>query len=257
MMILRFLAQSYLWIGLGAASSYYYSTKLINGLEFNLLYALFLLSSTACLYNILASFKRKLDTRILLTISFTALTGAAALLKLADPILVLYLIPAVVIGFMYGYKGGLRKVPYLKVFLIAIIWVYTSAVIPLLKSDLIYEFSQVQFLLSMVLFLLGITIPFDVRDIYYDAPSIKTMPQVLGVKWSILLSVFSIAISGYLTYSYIHSSGYSTTFLWVLLWLPISLFLVGFSTEKRPKLYFTILLDGLLIIQGVLAYSFC
>ncbi len=254
MRIIKALIQSYIWIGLGAACTYYYSATMISGLEFNPVYVLLIFSSTTCLYTILGNFKRTLNTGAAIKIGISGLISISALWELADYRVFMLLIPSVIVGVFYGYKGGLRRVPYLKVFLIALIWVYTTTFVPLVISDVVFESAQFYFMLSMVLFLLGITIPFDVRDIYFDSPSIKTLPQVMGEKQSILLSVICVAMSGLMTIYLLNQGVLLITNYLIMLWFPISLLAVGCSKNSRPSLYFTGLLDGLLVLQGILAF---
>jgi len=256
MRILSALIQSYVWIGLGAASTYFYSCQLINNLDFNPAYALLIFSSTCCLYTILGNLKRQVKLSSALMISITTLLVLIALIKLSDFQTFILLIPSVLIGFLYGYKGGLRRVPYLKVFLIALIWVYTTIFIPLMQSDLLFEISQVYFIISMILFLLGITIPFDVRDVYFDSPSIRTLPQVMGIKKSIVFSVFCVVMSAFFSVIFMNETGTLSNNYLALTWFPITILAVAFSKDTRPSFYFTGLLDGLLLLQGFLAYFF-
>jgi len=48
--------------------------------------------------------------------------------------------------------------------------------------------------LSRLFFVLAITIPFDIRDLSFDSLSMKTIPQIFGVKKSIYLSLSFLVI---------------------------------------------------------------
>jgi len=188
-----------------------------------------------------------------LLLSLTALIAGISFFRFAEIRDLLYLAPSVIVGFFYGFKGGLRLVPYLKVFLIACIWVYTTSVVPqsicsvtLDRSDLILVFAQ-------FFFLLGITIPFDVRDIQYDSPHMRTFPQVFGVKQSIYISGICVMLSGVIISLLSYEITMNKGFWAVLIWVPISLLAVLKTTSSRHNLYFTFILDGLLILQGLAA----
>lgn len=93
---------------------------------------------------------------------------------------------AVLLGFAYatplfGIKKPLRELPHLKIHLIALVWILSCFVFPQLNRNEVYTFDFSWPLLSYFYFV-GITIPFDMRDVLNDYSSQKTIPQVLGVQ---------------------------------------------------------------------------
>ena len=111
-------------------------------------------------------------------------------------------LPIIGLGFVsiiYGlpiYKNGshlfrLRDVPGLKIFLIAFVWAYVTEGLPaLINGEPLYFLA----LFERFLFIFAITIPFDIRDLNYDASHLATIPQYFGVnnaKWMALFAIFS------------------------------------------------------------------
>jgi hypothetical protein len=89
-----------------------------------------------------------------------------------------------------------RNIPLLKIFIISFAWVYTILLIGNASTcKVISEF------LSLYLFIIGITIPFDICDMEED--TIFTIPKYLGIrksKFASCLCLFSSALSFVLTF---------------------------------------------------------
>jgi hypothetical protein len=106
--------------------------------------------------------------------------------------------------------------------------------------------------LSRVLYIAGLTIPFDVRDLDVDHAYMKTLPQSIGVKRSLNVAMMLVGMS----------SG-----VWLLMGtmgvmdmrLAIALAIHGLLTVvlvsprntgvKRHEYYYSIILDGMLVLQ--------
>jgi len=65
---------------------------------------------------------------------------------------------------------ALRDIPFLKIFVIAFVWALVTGLLPLISSkDLIQiNLQHILFLTKQFLFVVAITIPFDIRDMKYD-----------------------------------------------------------------------------------------
>lgn len=99
---------------------------------------------------------------------------------------VIVLFFAVLIGIAYatpllGFKKPLREIPYIKIHLIALVWVLSCFVFPQLNQNGVFTFDLTWPLLAYVYFV-AITIPFDMRDVLNDFPTQRTIPQLLGIK---------------------------------------------------------------------------
>ncbi len=87
-----------------------------------------------------------------------------------------------------------RNFPGIKIFCIALAWAGITVLFPLveigfsLNNSVIIEFAQ------RFLFIIVITLPFDIRDIYFDSKSLKTIPQVFGIFYSKIFGVLLMII---------------------------------------------------------------
>ena len=116
---------------------------------------------------------------------------------IAPPSVRLALLPAAGLAFGYGLPYlplplhlRLRRRNYLKIFLIAGVWAWVAVAIPWAGAGLnLAEGGGWSLLASRFLFVVAITLPFDIRDIETDrVQRIRTLPAVLGVSRSITLS---------------------------------------------------------------------
>ena len=98
------------------------------------------------------------------------------------------------------FFGGLRFLPYLKSFMIAACWASVVVILPLRNHQI--ELDRVAWLiwLQMALWTFSTMIPFEIRDISNDSESMKTIPQVFGVRGAKMigtLMLFGVVVLSY------------------------------------------------------------
>lgn len=114
---------------------------------------------------------------------------------------VLWLLPFVLVTFFYvnpfsvkNKKRSLRNIGLIKLFLVAISWAGVTVIIPLVQHRIGIGFEEVIIFLQRFLFVMAITIPFDIRDATYDNERLKTLPQAIGVQKSKWLGLVFLII---------------------------------------------------------------
>lgn len=75
----------------------------------------------------------------------------------------------------------LRKIPFLKIFLISFSWAFSTAALIYFENSLDFNQNYYVSIISRTCFILGITIPFDIRDVKHDRLKLNTIPLVFGV----------------------------------------------------------------------------
>lgn len=105
-----------------------------------------------------------------------------------------WMLVPVLIGVLYtGFPGtryhGLREIPVLKAFLVALVWTMLTFLIPHFL-EYATEKKQIIFLHQFLLFW-SIAIWFDWRDKSYDHPKMFTIPQLTGTAGTTLFSVLA------------------------------------------------------------------
>ncbi|MEN8800337.1 MAG: hypothetical protein ABF293_13860 [Flavobacteriaceae bacterium] len=95
---------------------------------------------------------------------------------------------------------NLRSLGVLKVVLVAISWttvtVYLLAVFE--GSDWDWDLNIVA--LQTFLLVVSLIIPFEIRDMQFDPPDIRTIPRRIGVKWTKRLGILLIFLSTFLLF---------------------------------------------------------
>lgn len=81
-----------------------------------------------------------------------------------------------------SHHRNLRKISGLKIYIIAVVWAGVTVLLPVLESGLMPYWDVWVMFAQRLLFVLVLMIPFEIRDIAYDDRSLKTLPQVVGIK---------------------------------------------------------------------------
>ena len=138
-----------------------------------------------------------------------------------------------------------RSIPFLKVFLISYVWASISSILPAIDTR---EFSQeyVWIFTSHFLFILAITLPFDIRDLKTDLKNnIITVPNVIGITGTKIFALSTLFLSNLIII-------YQKQGLALLAVFIIAGFLIIKSSPKRKDHYYTIFIDGTIILYFVI-----
>ncbi|MVZ64923.1 hypothetical protein GQF61_03600 [Sphingobacterium sp. DK4209] len=158
-----------------------------------------------------------------------------------------------------GEWRGLRQVPGLKLFYIAVVWSLSSVGLPVvelyLEGDSINWFTANYLGLVKILFLLVCTLPFDIRDIEQDTKyNLKTLPTIVGEQAAInlayLLGIAHLFLIAFSPYSIPVKAGMLLTTVLILVLMKSVLFT---SKKNYHSVY---LLDLALIVQWLLVLLF-
>lgn len=267
MKIIKWVIDSHIWIGLGSVGLAIFTLRTINK-EIDLDLLSFLFTSTFFIYNFQSLIKWKgrkalsanrslvrlkelkwitlLSFLALIPISYTLDLDEISFLVIFGLISVFY---ATKLNWTKKKKTDLRSIPFIKIYLIALVWVGVSVAFPMYYSD--HDLGNNEFLFSAMFFtyFIGITIPFDIRDIKYDSPKMKTIPNIFGIQTSKLIAVILLLISiGSAIYLYISAFlAFESMILAVSIFVT-SLLLSYFSDGNKPSHYFSGFIDGTIVL---------
>lgn len=162
-----------------------------------------------------------------------------------------------ILSFFYVWKipglngKNLRDIPGIKIYIIAFVWVLISVLLPYL-IDKNQDYGQMsQLFIAEFCFMIAITIPFDIRDVKLDDSSKKTIPQIIGIKKSVWISVLLLIASQILWQQLLPSFN-----LGIWLTALISVAVLYLVNTNRNELYFSGIIDGLLLLQPFLVWVF-
>jgi hypothetical protein len=167
------------------------------------------------------------------------------------------LLPAMALAFLYatpfdaapGRAVGLRAVPFLKVLLIAAAWSVVTVAVPWRldgqpRSDW-YILSMA--CMRMPLYM-GLAILFDIRDLGQDAPGLRTLPIVLGVKGAKAVSVLLLASSALFESIYLHGLGQFLAIRTILVGYAVAMVVVWRARPGQAGPVFDLWVDGMMIL---------
>ncbi len=108
-------------------------------------------------------------------------------------ITVLYAVP-----FLSGFAKNLREISYLKIIVVAFVWTGFTVLIPLFDAGNEGSLSVVFYAIQRFLLVIVLILPFDIRDMKFDAISLQTIPKKIGIertkKLGVALLVFSLVL---------------------------------------------------------------
>lgn len=151
-------------------------------------------------------------------------------------------------------RGGLRQIPGFKLILISLSWAGVTLYFPIQEAGISTISHDWLYFVQRFLFILAITIPFDIRDSQFDLPELATLPIVLGVdKAKIVAMLVMVAFLG-MDYFLLDFS--SILFKVHLLVATISIVLIGYSSPKRNRFYTVFWVESIPIIWYILMLVF-
>ncbi|MBK9762944.1 MAG: UbiA family prenyltransferase [Flavobacteriales bacterium] len=167
----------------------------------------------------------------------------------------LYLLP---LQGAHGRSIGLREIPGLKAILVAAGWTFVTMGVSTSDPTHVALFdgwvAAVQFC-----FFFALAITTDIGDLKYDRPGLKTIPQVFGVRGAKVLAVIlMVPVIWYyiVSQALVAASGMGMRAMIVLPLIGsiIAAGAIALVREDRPKWYFAILLDGMVLLIPLLGW---
>lgn len=230
-------------------------------------YGLFVFSSTFITYNIqrlIKAFQEKSgfsnhikwilknQTQVYILIVVNSFFCGFSFFKIyrhGTEVLITLLISAI-ISLFYVLKlksKNLRDIPFLKIHLVALVCTIASGVFVLINEG-DFSLKKWYFVAIHYLYFIAVTIPFDIRDMNYDNPSKRTIPQVLGINKAKTFSL--ILLSVYLILAITIQPTLIQNILF-LLSIIFTFILISAILEKRHEFYYSGLIEGSILLVGL------
>ncbi len=168
------------------------------------------------------------------------------------PICLLYVLP-------FGYPQryfGLRAIPALKVPIVGLVWAVVTVIMPATAADVHFSDRIVLLLFfQRFLFVMALTIAFDIRDSAIDPPDLRTVPQLFGDRSARWIAIGMIVISALVSIAFsLLDPDHEYIHLFPLIGMIISAILLHRTDRSRSEMYFGFTIDGMLILLPVLAW---
>lgn len=118
---------------------------------------------------------------------------------------------------------NLRRVPSLKILIIGLVWSGVTVILPLVDAKLPMNLEAILLYVQRFLFVIVLTLPFDIRDMNFDNKKLQTIPQLLGVertkKIGYILLLCTVLIEFFITPNSHFKSAYGFVFFVLLIFL--------------------------------------
>ncbi|MEE9349108.1 MAG: hypothetical protein V3U80_03610 [Flavobacteriaceae bacterium] len=168
---------------------------------------------------------------------------------------ILILIPFSLATLFYTFptkKFALRNIAGLKLFLIAFTWVGITVIFPLIQNYLQLQTNEWLTVFQQFLFVIAITLPFDIRDVDLDDPILKTIPQQVGVYKTKVIGILLLILFFFLEFTkqYIQAK----TLLILLIISSLSVIFLVNSTKNQSKYYSSFFVESVPIIWFALLW---
>lgn len=158
---------------------------------------------------------------------------------------ILYAIP-----FLSGFQKNLRNISYLKIIIVAIVWAGVTVMIPVFDAEGFHFSSMLVFvLLQRFLLVCVLILPFDIRDIQFDAISLQTIPQKIGIKKTKKLGYVLLLISGLLEFMIYPEAVFKNAFI---IFFFITFIFVMRAKTKQSNYYSSFWVELIPVIWWVL-----
>ncbi|MEM9646910.1 MAG: hypothetical protein AAF969_00405, partial [Bacteroidota bacterium] len=100
--------------------------------------------------------------------------------KLWWGILILGLISSLYAVPLLPQTPNLRSLGGLKIFIVALVWAGFTVLLPVLDSGHVFGWDVYILFFQRFILVLALLLPFEIRDLQWDAPQLRTLPQVYG-----------------------------------------------------------------------------
>ena len=178
-----------------------------------------------------------------------------------NPIIWLFMIPLTLVALSYAAPIIRRKTQLIrireiglwKIFLIAIVWTGMTVILPAVQHEGMQQLTDPRswwLAAERGIFILAITIPFDIRDLVNDAKKgVRTIPSSIGTFRAILLSLLLLALLLFLVWWRLGLGG--PLFHGYLISTLITMLGVSYATPNRSDMYCSFWIEGTMLLQVV------
>ncbi|RXG12648.1 hypothetical protein DSM03_105129 [Leeuwenhoekiella aestuarii] len=152
------------------------------------------------------------------------------------------------------HKKNLRMVPSLKIFIIAAVWAGVSVYLPVVYDFTDWSTDATVLTAQRFLLVLALIIPFEIRDFNYDASSLGTLPQKLGIKKTKLFGL--LMVTGCVILEFFRESWFSSASILHFIMLALTAFAILKAKTDQPTYYSSFYVEGIPILWFLLSLFF-
>lgn len=160
----------------------------------------------------------------------------------------LYAIP-----FLSGFEKTLREINYLKIIVVAFVWAGFTVLIPYYHFTNSFSYEAFLLMIQRFLIVIVLMLPFEIRDLKYDAISLQTIPKKIGIVKTKRIGIFFLILCLLISYALNSPIEVYNSFM-IFIFLLI-IFLMR-STVNQSKYYSSFWVESLPIIWWIILLGF-
>ncbi|NAY92883.1 hypothetical protein GTQ34_13250 [Muricauda sp. JGD-17] len=145
---------------------------------------------------------------------------------------------------------NLRSLGGFKIYIVALVWVGFTALLPILDANVLPTWDLGMLCLQRFILVLILILPFEIRDMHRDDKALKTLPQVIGPKKTQKLGLVLIGIFFLLTFFKDVVDGKEVLLRSVLVLFLVLIFL--FDQRRQSNYFASFWVEGIPIFWLVL-----
>ena len=187
--------------------------------------------------------------------AFYLKTNTLLILCVFGVITFLYAIPLLPMKYFRDNQKNLRQISGLKIYVIALVWAFTTVVLPLIDNEVAISIDAVITSTQRFLFVIVLMLPFEIRDLNYDSLKLATVPQRIGVKNTKIIGVFLLIV--FFMLEYFKDELTSNSVLSTLIISFIVLLFVIFSNKNQSKYYSAFWVESVPIMWLLVLLMLC
>lgn len=141
----------------------------------------------------------------------------------------LYAIP-----FLSGFQKSLRAISFLKIVVVAVVWVGFTVLLPIVDATRTPTLEVLFMGIQRFIIVVVLILPFDIRDVQFDAISLQTIPKKIGLENTKRLGLFLLLCS--LVLEFMMTPNAMTKNVFMLIFFAMIVLLMR-SQEKQSTYY--------------------
>lgn len=161
---------------------------------------------------------------------------------------ILYVVP-------FYKRQSLRQLSGLKIYIVAITWVISTTLAPIIYFDLFINSQIIVYTMATFIWILCLMIPFEFRDLQIDPSYLKTWPQRLGIMTTRKIGCF-LTLLLFILASFFYNFETNKALITQGFIYGITLAFILFSNPKQPKYYSSFLVESVPVFWWLLLILF-
>ncbi|EDP72159.1 hypothetical protein FBALC1_13697 [Flavobacteriales bacterium ALC-1] len=173
-------------------------------------------------------------------------TNTLLLIGVLGLITFLYAIPLLPKKYFIDDQKNLREISGLKIYVIGLVWSFTTVILPLVNNDVSLDFDVIIIAIQRFLYVIVLMLPFEIRDLNYDNLKLSTIPQKIGVKKTKLIGIILLMI--FMMLEFFKDNLTSNAVIVTLIIVFVTLLFVIGSNKSQSKYYSAFWVESLPIV---------